>query len=177
MAPTHVPGEQLPPQGQNLYTNSPYGQNMYNVDQYDAQPWNTQLQQATLVPDGSQTQTWHHNNPYPAQPYTQISSPYVNQGLANRNASPYQYGQFTNHAAPTNYGHAANVDPSLSVNPNVIRQQQQQQQQQSSYQPQPQSRPSTVTPQSLQHAQDPRAATSYQVSDQCLFTQSRSNLR
>ncbi|OAG12073.1 uncharacterized protein CC84DRAFT_1080335 [Paraphaeosphaeria sporulosa] len=158
MAPTHVPGEQLPPQGQNLYTNSPYP-NIYSVDQYDAQSWNGQLQHAALVPDNSQaqTQTWHHNT-YPAQPYSQINSPYGNQGLTNRTASPYQYGQFGSHNAPASYGHAANVDPSLSVNPNVMRQQPQ-----SPYQPQPQGRPNIVTPQSLQHGQDPRAATSYQV--------------
>ncbi|KAF2449633.1 hypothetical protein P171DRAFT_440114 [Karstenula rhodostoma CBS 690.94] len=164
MAPSHVPGEQLPPQGQNLYTNSPY-QNIYSVDQYDAQSWNSQLQHAALVPDNPQTQTWHHNT-YPAQPYSQISSPYVNQGLTSRTASPYQYGQFGNHAAAANYAHAANVDPSLSVNPGAMRQQQPSPYQLSAQTTPPQARPNTVTPQSLQHglqAQDPRATTSYQV--------------
>lgn len=170
MAPTHVPGDQLPPPAQNLYTNSPY-QNIYSVDQYDAQSWNSQLQHAALVPDNSQAQTWHHNT-YPAQPYSQISSPYANQGLANRTASPYQYGQFGNHAASASYGHAANVDPSLSVNPNIVRQQQQSPYQLAAQTTPPQGRPNTVTPQSLQHglqAQDPRATASYQVSNPCLL--------
>ncbi|KAJ4360626.1 uncharacterized protein N0V89_001192 [Didymosphaeria variabile] len=163
MAPAHVPGEQLPLQGQNMYTNSPY-QSIYSVDQYDAPSWNSQLQHAALVPDTPQSQTWHHNT-YPTQPYSQISSPYVNQGQSSRTASPYQYGQFGNHAAPTNYGHAANVDPSLS---NVMRQQQQSPYQLSAQNTPPQGRPSTVTPQSLQHGlqaqpQDPRVTTSYQV--------------
>lgn len=151
-----------------MYTNSPY-QNIYSVDQYDAQPWNSQLQHAALVPDNNQAQSWHHNA-YPPQPYNQISSPYVNQTQTNRTASPYQYGQFGNHASPANYAHAAaNVDPSLSVNPNVMRQQQQSPYQLAAQNTPPQARPNTVTPQPLQHglspqAQDPRAAASYQVS-------------
>jgi hypothetical protein len=173
MAPTHVPGEQHPLQGQNMYTNSPY-QNIYSVDQYDAPSWNNQLQHAALVPDSPQSQAWHHNT-YPTQPYTQISSPYVNQGQTNRTASPYQYTQFGSHAAPAAYGRAANVDPSLGVNPNVMRQQQPSPYQLAAQTTPPQGRANTVTPQSLQHglqaqAQDLRATPSYQVSEYCLLT-------
>ena len=168
MAPSHVPGEQLPLQGQSMYNTSPY-QSIYPVDQYDAQAWNNQLQHAALVPDASATQPWHPNT-YSGQQYNQITSPYVNQGQTHRTASPYQYGQFGNHVAPTNYGHAAPVDPSLGVNPNAMRQQQQSPYQLAAQSTPPQSRPNTVTPQSLQHnlpvqVQDPRATNSYQVSE------------
>lgn len=147
--------------------NSPY-QSIYPVDQYDAQSWNGQLQHAALVPDNPATPSWHHNT-YTTQQYNQISSPYVNQGQTHRTASPYQYGQFGNHPAPANYGHAASVDPSLGVTTNALRQQQHSPYQLAAQATPPQSRPSTVAPQSLQHAlsapvQDPRATSSYQVS-------------
>lgn len=166
MAPAHVPGEQLPLQGQSMY-NSPY-QSIYPVDQYDAQSWNSQLQHAALVPDNPATPSWHHNT-YTTQQYNQISSPYVNQGQTHRTTSPYQYGQFGNHPAPANYGHATSVDPSLGVTTNALRQQQHSPYQLAAQATPPQSRPSTVAPQSLQHAlsapvQDPRATASYQVS-------------
>lgn len=150
-----------------MYNTSPY-QSIYSVDQYDAQSWNNQLQHAALVPDNPATPSWHHNS-YPSQQYNQISSPYVNQGQTHRTASPYQYGQFANPTASPSYGHAASVDPSLGVNPNAMRQQQHSPYQLAAQTAPPQSRPSTVTPQSLQHGlslpvQDPRATTSYQVS-------------
>ncbi|KAJ4295168.1 hypothetical protein N0V90_007178 [Kalmusia sp. IMI 367209] len=165
MAPSHVPAEQHPLQGQTMYTNSPY-QNIYAVDQYGAQPWDGQLaQHASLVPDNTPTQAWHHNA-YPTQPYNQISQPYVNQTQAHRTASPYQYSQFGNHAPQNNYGHASNVDPSLGVDPNVMRQQQQSPYQIGVQNAPPQSRANTVTPQSLQQGlpvQDPRTTTAYQI--------------
>ena len=188
MAPSHVPAEQLPLQGQSMYNTSPY-QTIYSVDQYDAQSWNNQLQHAALVSDNPATPSWHHNS-YPSQQYNQISSPYVNQGQTHRTASPYQYGQFGNPTPPPSYGHAASVDPTLSVNQNAMRQQQHSPYPLAAQTAQPQSRPNTVTPQSLQHGlslpvQESRATTSYQVSQYYIFsrtlidmfTRSRSQLQ
>jgi len=171
MAPSHVPSEHLPLQGQNnIYTDAAYD-NLFPANQFGAQPWNPpQLNHSGLGSDNPSTQTWHHN-PYTQQPFSQLSQPFASQGHAHRTASPYQYGQFTNHGSVPNYGHAVNVDPSLGVDPNAMRQQQQ-----SPYQMNVQSAPSqtqtsTVTPQALQQSlavQNPRpAASSYQVSLRC----------
>jgi hypothetical protein len=172
MAPSHVPSEHLPLQGQsNIYSDPAY-ENLFPASHFvGAQPWNsTQLNHAGLAADNPSPQTWHHS-PYAQQPFDQISQSYANQGHAHRTASPYQYGQFNNHGNVSNYGHAVNVDPSLGVDPNAMRQQQQSPYQMSVQNAPSQTQTSTVAPQALQQGlpvQNPRpAASSYQVSLQC----------
>ncbi|KAF2689946.1 hypothetical protein K458DRAFT_289308 [Lentithecium fluviatile CBS 122367] len=166
MAPSHVPSEHLPLQGQNIYTDPTY-ENLFPVHQYGPQTWSSgQLNHPGLGPDSSANQTWHHNT-YPQQPFNQISQPYANQTHGHRTASPYQYGQFSNHGSVGSYGQGVNVDPALGVDPIAMRQTQQ-----SPYQMNVQNAPSqtqtnTVTPQALQQGlavQNPRpVASSYQI--------------
>lgn len=161
MAPSHVPNGHLQHVGQDIYTNPSY-QNLYPSDQFAAQPWNN-------------AQPWHPNTTYsqppvPPQPqsYTPMNQPYPNQGQAVRTASPYQYGQFDNRSTLVNYSHNANIDPSLSVDSNLMRQQQHSPYAVGAQNRPPQTQSSTVTPQVLQHnlaVQAPRTVSSpYQVS-------------
>lgn len=124
MSPSHVPPDHLPLQGQPIYSDPAY-ENLFPADQYAAQSWNGQLgHHAGLVASHPGNQSWQHSS-FPQQPYSAISQSYATQGPGYRTASPYQYNQFGSHGAMSSYSHAANVDPSLGVDPNSTRQQQQ----------------------------------------------------
>ncbi|KAL6709050.1 hypothetical protein ACN47E_002177 [Coniothyrium glycines] len=145
MASNHVPSDQAPVQSHSIYTDPSY-QNLFAADRYGSQPWDTQLHQQPGAP-----QNWHHGGGYGQQPYTAPTQAYSTQPHGLRTASPYQYGQFGQPGSMPNYGQISNVDPSLGVDHNALRQQQH-----SPYPMPAQSNPSqghagTVTPQALQH--------------------------
>lgn len=98
-----------------------------------------------------------------------MNQSYAAQNHGLRTESPYQYGQFSQQGSLANYAQPSNVDPSLGMDPNAIRQQQQSPYQMPMRTLTPQSHASTVTPQALQHdvsslQQARPTATSYQVS-------------
>ncbi|KAF1957050.1 hypothetical protein CC80DRAFT_412173 [Byssothecium circinans] len=167
MAPSHVPSEHLPLQEQNIYTNPAFSNLPFTPsgDHFDAQ-WNN----GQLNGLANSSQTWHHNSYMPQQQpqaYNSISQSYQNQGQGLRTASPYQYNQFGNHASMPNYGHPTNVDPSLGLDANAVRQQQQSPYAVALQNGQSQTQSSTVTPQALQRSlavQHPRpTASPYQT--------------
>ncbi|KAJ4381498.1 hypothetical protein N0V86_002858 [Didymella sp. IMI 355093] len=105
MASNHVPSEQVPLQGQSIYTDSS-SFNFFpnNVERYGTPSWEAQLHQnATLTPNTT-NQNWHGT--YPQQTFNSHGQTYAGQPQAFRTASPYQY-----------------VDPSLGLG--GLRQQQQ----------------------------------------------------
>jgi hypothetical protein len=179
MAPSHVPSEHLPLQGQTIYNDPNYATNLFPpaADQYAAQPWNN-AQLNGLVSSANPNQSWHHNaylqqppqqqQPQQHQPqaYTQ---PYQTQTQGLRTASPYQYGQFGNHDSMPNYGHSALVDPSLGIDATAMRQQQQSPYAAGLQNGTPSVHSNTVAPQALQQGtavQIPRSTSSpYQVSN------------
>ncbi|KAF3006843.1 hypothetical protein E8E13_010727 [Curvularia kusanoi] len=143
MASNHVPSDQVPLQGQNIYTDPSYSSFFSNnVERYGAPSWDAQLHQnATLTPNSANS-NWHGT--YPQQAFN--AQQYGGQPQTFQTTSPYQYGQFNQHSSAGTYGA---VDPALAINPNGLRQQQQ-----SPYQvPVRNATPnqaSTVTPQALQ---------------------------
>lgn len=179
MASNHVPSDQVPLQGQSIYTDASYHQNLFPpVDRYGTPSWDTQLNQHSgLAPNTGSTQAWHHGSfpqqqqsqPQP-QSYNTFSQSYGTQSNGyQQTASPYQYGQFGQQGSMPNYSQPANVDPSLGLDPNALRQQQQSPYQMPMRNPTPQAHSGTVTPQALQHngaqLQNPRpTASPFQVS-------------
>ncbi|KAF2003743.1 hypothetical protein P154DRAFT_428519 [Amniculicola lignicola CBS 123094] len=183
MAPSHVPNEQLPIMGQNMYTDPSYENLFPSVDQFaTSSPWNPaqpnhhhpglvqQHQQGVPAPNGA---SWHHNLP---QSYASISQPYGGPQNGYQTASPYQYGQFGNHGTMGSYATQPNVDPSLVDHQAALRQQQQSPYQMPMRNVTPQAQPNTVAPQALQQqhaAPPPRPISAFQVpkSTSEMFTQ------
>ncbi|KAJ4984153.1 hypothetical protein SVAN01_10324 [Stagonosporopsis vannaccii] len=147
MASNHVPSDQVPLQGQNIYTDPSYS-NFFpnNVERYGTPSWEAHLPQNTALPSGSSNQNW--SGTYPQQTFN--SQTYGGQPQAFRTASPYQYGQFNQHGSTATFGHATPVDPSLGLNPNGLRQQQQSPYQMPVRNVTPSNQSGTVTPQALQ---------------------------
>ncbi|KAH6865878.1 hypothetical protein BKA58DRAFT_228982 [Alternaria rosae] len=150
MASNHVPSDQGPMQGQNVYTDPSYQHLFPSVDRYGTPSWDAQLHQHSALPPNSSAQSWHHGA-YAQQPFSGSSQPYTSQSHGLRTASPYQYGQFGQQSSLGAYGQQSNVDPSLGMDPNAIRQQQQSPYQMPMRTQTPQGHASTVTPQALQH--------------------------
>ncbi|CBY00455.1 predicted protein [Plenodomus lingam JN3] len=181
MATNHVPSDQTPLQAQNIYTDASYQHLFNSADRYGTPSWDSQLgQQAGLTANAS-GQHWHNGA------FTQTSFPshgqsYATQNPSARTPSPYQYGQFGQQGSMGNYGQSSNVDPTLGLDPNAIRQQQQQ----SPYpmpmrHATPQGQHGTITPQALQHnvtstQQHRPSASPYQIpkSTSEIFAQQRS---
>ncbi|KAF2643565.1 hypothetical protein P280DRAFT_255914 [Massarina eburnea CBS 473.64] len=164
MAPSHVPSDHLPHQGQSIYTDPTYTSLFpHAADQFGPQsPWSNGQLNGLASPN----QPWHHSTYLQQQPqsYSPISQPYQNPAQGLRTASPYQYAQFASPASLPSYGHAANVDPSLAIDASTLHQQQH-----SPYAigaqslPPQQSQSNTVTPQALQQGlavQNPRPTSS-----------------
>jgi hypothetical protein len=154
MAPSHVPHDHHPLQGQNIY-NDPTFDNLFSAtadQQYGTSSWNqSHLAQhhTSLVPNVSAAPSWQHNA-YPQQAYNAISQPYPSATHNYQTASPYQYSPYNNHGPLGNYAHSPAVDPSLGLDPIAMRQQQQSPYQIPLRNPTPQGQPGTVTPQALQ---------------------------
>ncbi|RMZ74676.1 c-x8-c-x5-c-x3-h type zinc finger [Pyrenophora seminiperda CCB06] len=152
MASNHVPSDQVPIQGQNVY-DAPYQHLFSSVDRYGTPSWEAQLHQHSgLPPNASAGQAWHHGSFNQQQPFNAISQSYGGQTQGLRTASPYQFGaQFSQQTTLGSYGQPSNVDPSLGLDPSTIRQQQQSPYQMPMRTVTPQGHGSTVTPQALQH--------------------------
>jgi hypothetical protein len=168
MASNHVPSDQVPMQGQNVYTDPSYQHLFPSVDRYGTPSWDAQLHQHNALPPNTSAQSWHHGA-YAQQPFSGSSQAYASQSHGLRTASPYQYGQFGQQGSLNSYGQQSNVDPALSMDPNAIRQQQQSPYQMPMRTQTPQGHTSTVTPQALQHSmpslqQARPTASPYQVS-------------
>ncbi|KAL5116404.1 hypothetical protein ACEQ8H_005752 [Pleosporales sp. CAS-2024a] len=171
MASNHVPSDQGPLQGQSIYNDASYQSLFSSVDRYGTPSWDPQLtQHSGLPPNNASTQAWHHGSFPPQQQPQQQYNAFGQSFNAQSNAfqqtpSPYQYGQFGQHPSVANYAQPSNVDPSLGLDPNALRQQQQ-----SPYQMPVRNAPhaATVTPQALQHNAAPvqntrQAASPYQI--------------
>lgn len=165
MASNHVPSDQVPLQGQTIYTDPSYS-NFFpnNVDRYGTPSWETQLHQSAALTPNAANQNWH--GAYPQQTFN--AQQYGGQPQAFRSPSPYQYGQFNQHGSTGTFNNNA-VDPSLSINPNGLRQQQQSPYPMPVRNATPSGQSSTVTPQALQQniptLQNARASASpFQVS-------------
>ena len=119
MASNHVPSDQVPLQGQSIYTDPSYS-NFFpnNVERYGTPSWEAQLHQNAALTPNTTNQNWHGT--YPQQTFS--AQQYGGQPQAFQPASPYQYGQFNQHSSPGTFGA---VDPALSLNPSGLRQQQQ----------------------------------------------------
>ena len=172
MASNHVPSDQVPLQGQSIYTDPSYQSLFSSVDRYGAPAsWDAQLNQHTgLAPNNaSSNQAWHHGS-FPQQPYNAFSQSYSGQSQGFQTASPYQYGQFGQQGSIPNYAQSSsNVDPSLGLDPTALRQQQHSPYQMPMRNATPQAHSGTVTPQALQQnsvqLQNSRpTASPYQVS-------------
>lgn len=151
MASNHVPSDQVPLQGQTLY-NDPSYQNLFSsADRFGASSWDSQLHQQNTLPPNATPQAWQHGS-FPQQPYTAFSQPYGAQNHGFQTSSPYQYGQFNQQTPVNTYAQPANVDPSLSLDPNALRQHQQSPYQMPLRTPTPQSQTNTITPQALQQS-------------------------
>lgn len=166
MASNHVPSDQVPLQGQNIYTDPSFS-NFFpnNVERYGTPSWDAQLHQTAALTPGSATPNWAGT--YPQQTFN--SQTYGGQPQTFRTASPYQYGQFTQHGSTATFGHGTPVDPALGLNPTGLRQQQQSPYQMPVRNVTPSNQSSTVTPQALQQnistLQNTRASASpFQVS-------------
>lgn len=146
MASNHVPSDQVPLQGQSIYTDPSYS-NFFpnNVERYSTPSWEAQLHQNAALTPNSTNQNWHGT--YPQQTFS--AQQYGGQPQAFQTTSPYQYGQFNQHSSPGTFGA---VDPALSLNPNGLRQQQQSPYQMPVRNGTPSNQTSTVTPQALQHS-------------------------
>jgi hypothetical protein len=153
MAPSHVPHDHHPLQGQNIYNDSTFDLFPASADQqYSTPSWNqAHLAQhhASLAPNVSAAPSWQHNA-YPQQAYNAISQPYTSATHTYQTASPYQYSPYGNHGSLGNYAHSPVVDPALGLDPMAMRQQQQSPYQIPVRNPTPQAQPGTVTPQALQ---------------------------
>jgi hypothetical protein len=171
MASNHVPSDQVPLQGQSIYTDPSY-QNLFSssVDRYGTPTWDSQLgQHSALAPNNASNQAWHHGSSFPQQPYSTFAQTYGAQNPGFSNTSPYQYGQFGQQGSMANYSQPSNVDPSLGLDPSALRQQQQSPYPMPMRNSTPQIHSGTVTPQALQQnsvqLQNTRpAASSFQVS-------------
>jgi hypothetical protein len=154
MASNHVPNDQVPLPGQNIY-NDPSYQNLFSsADRYGTPSWEAQLNQHSgLPPNNGSGQTWQHGA-FPQQqqqPYNAYGQSYSAQNTGyQQTASPYQYGQFGQHGPMPNYTQTSNVDPSLSLDPNALRQQQHSPYPMPMRNTTPQTHSGTVTPQALQ---------------------------
>jgi hypothetical protein len=167
MAANHVPTGQVPIQGQNIYADPSYPNILSSVDRYGTPSWEAQLHQSSGLVPATANQTWHHGS-LPQSTFNSLGQPYQSQTHTYPSASPYQYGQFNQHA----YQHTPNVDPSLGLDPSALRQQQQSPYQMPMRNTTPQSQSSTVTPQALQQSaaalQNSRpVASPFQVSLHC----------
>ncbi|KAF1845237.1 uncharacterized protein K460DRAFT_285948 [Cucurbitaria berberidis CBS 394.84] len=157
MASNHVPSDQVPMQGQNVYADPSYPNFFSSVDRYGPSSWEQLNNQTSgLAPPTSSSQSWHQGSFTQQQqqppPFNALSQPYGSQTHGLRTASPYQYGQFGQPTSTANYAQqASNVDPSLSLDPNALRQQQQSPYQMPMRTATPQGQSGTVTPQALQH--------------------------
>jgi len=147
MASNHVPNEQVPLQGQNIYSDPSYQNLFSSVDRYGTPSWEAQLHQQTGLAPNASTQAWPHGS-YPQQPYNAYSQSYGSQNTVFQTASPYQYGQFSQQGSIGSFGQPSNVDPALGLDPNGLRQQQPSPYQMPMRTATPQS--GTVTPQALQ---------------------------
>ncbi|KNG44855.1 hypothetical protein DDE82_005746 [Stemphylium lycopersici] len=150
MASNHVPSDQVPIQGQNVYTDPSYQHLFSSVDRYGTPSWESQLHQHSTLPPTASGQNWHPGS-FAQQPYNAMNQSYGGQAHGLRTPSPYQYGQFGQQTPLANYGQPSNVDPSLGMDPNAIRQQQHSPYQMPMRTLTPQQHASTVTPQALQH--------------------------
>ncbi|KAF3044358.1 hypothetical protein E8E12_009424 [Didymella heteroderae] len=156
MASNHVPSDQVPLQGQSIYTDpSSFNYFPNNVERYGTPSWEAQLHQNTTLTTNATNQNWQ--GAYPQQTFNSHGQTYAGQTQAFRTASPYQYGQFNQHGSTGTFGHAGAVDPSLGLN--GLRQQQ------SPYpmpvrNATPSNQSGTVTPQALQQLQNARASAS-----------------
>jgi hypothetical protein len=156
MASNHVPNDQVPLTGQNIY-NEPSYQNLFSsVDRYGTPSWEAQLNQhSALPPSNGSGQNWQHGS-FPQQqqqqqPYNAYSQSYSAQNNGyQQTASPYQYGQFGQQGPTANYSQPSNVDPSLGLDPNALRQQQHSPYPMPMRSATPQAHSGTVTPQALQ---------------------------
>lgn len=144
MASNHVPSDQVPLQGQNIYTDPSYS-NFFsnNVERYGTPSWDAQLHQNAALTPNSANSNWHGT--YPQQAFN--AQQYGGQPQTFQTTSPYQYGQFNQHSSAGTYGA---VDPALAINPNGLRQQQQSPYQVPVRNVTPTNQASTVTPQALQ---------------------------
>jgi hypothetical protein len=170
MASNHVPNDQVPLPGQNIY-NDPSYQNLFSsADRYGTPSWEAQLNQHSgLAPSNTPNQNWHHGT-FPQQPYNTFTQSYGTSGNGFQTASPYQYGQFSQQGSMPGYAPPSNVDPALSgLDPTALRQQQQSPYPMPMRNGTPQAQTGTVTPQALQQnaiqAQNARpTASPFQVS-------------
>jgi hypothetical protein len=170
MASNHVPSDQVPLQGQSIYSDPSY-QSLFSssVDRYGTAAWDPQLgQHSGATPNNGSTQSWHHGS-FPQQSYNTFGQSYGAQNPTFSTASPYQYGQFGQQGSMANYQQPSNVDPSLGLDPNALRQQQHSPYPMPMRNSTPQTHSGTVTPQALQqnavqsqHARP--TASPYQVS-------------
>jgi hypothetical protein len=143
MASNHVPSDQVPLQGQNIYTDTSYS-NFFpnNIERYGTPSWEAQLHQNTGLAPSSTNQNWHGT--YPQQSFNSHGQSYAaQQPQAFRTA--YQYAQFNQHGSPT-FGHTTTVDPSLAG----LHQQQPSPYQMPVRNGTPSNQSGTVTPQALQ---------------------------
>jgi hypothetical protein len=168
MASNHVPSDQVPLQGQNVYSDPSYQHLFSSADRYATPSWEAQLHQHSALPPNPSAggQSWHHGS-YTQQSFNALSQSYGGQTHGLRTASPYQYGQFGQQGPMASYGQGSNVDPSLGLDPNAIRQQQQSPYPMPMRTLTPQGHTGTVTPQALQHnipLQHRSTASPYQVS-------------
>jgi hypothetical protein len=150
MASNHVPSDQVP--GQSMYTDTSY-QHLFSAgDRYSNPSWDAQLNQhAGLAPNNAaSTQAWQHGS-YPQQPYSTHGQSYGTHTQAFPSASPYHYAHFGQSGSLSSYSQPSNVDPSLGLDPNALRQQQQSPYSMPMRNSTPQAHSSTVTPQALQH--------------------------
>jgi hypothetical protein len=150
MASNHVPSDQVPLQGQSIYTDPSYQNLFSSVDRFGTAAWDAQLNQhSSLAPNNASSQAWHHGS-FPQQSYNAFSQPYGTQNHGLHTTSPYQYGQFGQQGSMTSYAQPSNVDPSLGLDPNALRQQQQSPYQMPMRNVTPQPHAGTITPQALQ---------------------------
>ena len=150
MASNHVPSDQVPLQGQNIYSDPSYQNLFSSVERYGTPSWDAQLNQNTgLPPNNGSNQAWHHGS-FPQQSYNAFSQSYGAQNHGFQTASPYQYGQFSQQGSMATYAQPSNVDPSLGLDPNALRQQQQSPYQMPMRNATPHAHSGTVTPQALQ---------------------------
>ncbi|KAF3038243.1 hypothetical protein E8E11_005884 [Didymella keratinophila] len=157
MASNHVPSDQVPLQGQSIYTD-PSSFNFFpnNVERYGTPSWEAQLHQNAALTPNTTNQNWHGT--YPQQAFNSHGQTYAGQTQAFRTASPYQYGQFNQHGAAGTFGHTGAVDPSLGLN--SLHQQQQSPYPMPVRNATPSNQSGTVTPQALQQLQNARASAS-----------------
>jgi hypothetical protein len=151
MAPSHVPNDHHPLQGQNVYTDPSYEHLFPRVNQYGAPSWDQfNPSHSALLPQTSGAQSWHQNSISP-QAFSSAGQPYTSVNHAYQTPPPYQYSPYHTNGPMNNYGRQANIDPTLGQEPIAVRQQQQSPYPQVMRSATPQGQP-TVTPQALQQS-------------------------